>query len=134
MLAPVALLSGWWLGRIGRLEVVGESMSPTLLPGDRVLVLRTRRLRLGSVVAVVDPRSAERTVLKRVSAVGPGSVMLLGDNAGASTDSRTFGPVELRAVRGRVFYRYHPPDRRGLVRPEGPPGPEPADGAGTGTG
>jgi inner membrane protease subunit 1 len=36
-----------------------------------------------------------------------------GDNEAASTDSRHFGPVPRRAVRGRVLYRYGPPARAG---------------------
>jgi type IV secretory pathway protease TraF len=34
--------------------------------------------------------------------IPPGSVYLLGDNAGSSLDSRTFGPVPAGEVVGRV--------------------------------
>jgi signal peptidase I len=118
-----------------RVEVVGESMLPTLLPGDRLLTLRLP-VPVGAVVAAADPRDPARTLLKRVAA-GPGGrlllpggrrleagggYLLLGDNPAASTDSADFGPVPARSLRGRAVYRYAPPHRRGVV-------PRPARGA-----
>jgi nickel-type superoxide dismutase maturation protease len=90
-------------------------MSPTLVPGDRLLVVRTRHVRPGDLVAVPDPRHPGRTIVKRVDAVEGDAVTVLGDNVGASTDSRVFGPVDRRDVRGRVVYRYSPHDRRGRI-------------------
>jgi nickel-type superoxide dismutase maturation protease len=98
-----------------RVEVAGDSMLPALHPGDRLLVRRQGRIRPGDVVAVVDPRLASRTMVKRVAGVGPAGVTVLGDNPAASTDSRTLGPVARSAVRGRVFYRYFPTVRRGRL-------------------
>lgn len=43
-------------------------------------------------------------------------VFVLGDNRGASNDSRTFGPVSYEAIVGRAWFSYWPPDRIGLVR------------------
>jgi type IV secretory pathway protease TraF len=54
-------------------------------------------------------------MVKRVAGRGDGGVTVLGDNAGASTDSRAFGPVAPGAVRGRAVYRYFPDSRRGLL-------------------
>ena len=88
-------------------------MRPTLEPGDRLLLARTRRVRPGDLVAVVDPRSDRRTVVKRVAAVSASGLTVLGDNAGASTDSRVFGTVPTDALKGRVLYRYFPAPRRG---------------------
>ncbi len=110
--------------RIGRVEVDGDSMLPTLLPGDRLFVVRGRRARPGDLVTVADPRSPRRVVVKRVTEVGGRSrgdatAVLRGDNPGASTDSRTFGPVPLRSIRGRVVYRYFPEHRRGRPQREG---------------
>jgi len=90
-------------------------MLPALRPGDRLLVLRPARARPGDVVALSDPRLESRTMLKRVAARGPEGVTVLGDNAGASTDSRQLGPVAPAAIRGRAFYRYFPSSRRGRV-------------------
>ncbi|MDQ4097398.1 MAG: nickel-type superoxide dismutase maturation protease [Actinomycetota bacterium] len=101
-----------------RLEVVGRSMTPTLEPGDRVLAVRTRRVRAGDLVIVPDPRLGSRMVVKRVAAASAEGLALRGDNAAASTDSRVFGAVPLASVRGRVVYRYHPPARRGRIGAE----------------
>jgi len=100
---------------VRRVEVVGDSMLPTLRPGDRLLVLRPAPARPGDVVAVTDPRLATRTMVKRVAARGPEGVTVLGDNAIGSTDSRQLGPLAPAAIRGRAFYRYFPSDRRGRV-------------------
>ena len=90
-------------------------MCPTLLPGDRLLVVRTRRVRRGDLVALVDPRQTARTIVKRVDRVEGDAVTVIGDNSGASTDSRVFGPVHRRDVRGRAIYRYWPENRRGRL-------------------
>jgi nickel-type superoxide dismutase maturation protease len=122
VLALVAALS-----RLRRLEVVGDSMAPTLVGGDRVLVLRLPRawpLRPGTLVAVRDPRSSdptgsgldERLLVKRLLVRTPGGFDVRGDRPEASTDSRHFGPVPRRAVVGRVLYRYAPPHRAGRLR------------------
>jgi nickel-type superoxide dismutase maturation protease len=100
---------------VRRVEVVGESMLPALRPGDRLLVVRPARSRVGDLVAVTDARSPDRTLVKRVAVLGPEGMTVLGDNPAASTDSRTLGPVARRAVRGRAVYRYFPDDRRGLL-------------------
>jgi nickel-type superoxide dismutase maturation protease len=100
--------------RFHRVAVTGDSMLPAFAPGDRLLVGPTGRLRPGHVVAVPDPRQPDRLLIKRVRSVAPDArVDVRGDNEAASTDSRHFGPVPRRAVRGRVLYRYAPPARAG---------------------
>jgi nickel-type superoxide dismutase maturation protease len=89
-------------------------MRPGLEPGDRLLVAGLAP-RPGDVVAVVDPRDAERVLVKRVASVDASGVTVLGDNPGASTDSRTFGAVDATLVLGRAVYRYWPERRRGRV-------------------
>ncbi len=102
--------------RLHRLEVTGESMRPTLEPGDRLLLLETRRVRVGDLVVVPDPRRSSRMVVKRVVGASPAGLTVRGDNSVASTDSRQFGVVPLPSVRGRVVYRYLPDTRRGRIR------------------
>lgn len=74
-----------------------------------------RGLRPGAVVVLADPRDRSRTVVKRVSCREGSTLVVEGDNPAASTDSRTFGPVDAREVQARVVYRYHPTHRRGPV-------------------
>jgi len=127
--ALVALAAGGALaaGRVRRVVVAGGSMAPTFLPGDR-LVVRSRwlgpgaPLAVGDVVALADPRDPARTLVKRVAAVdrAAGTLEVAGDDPGASTDSRDFGPVPVGSVVGRVVYRYAPAGRTG-------PGPWPTE-------
>jgi len=102
--------------RVVRVEVRGLSMLPELAPGDRLVALRGRRgLRPGHLVVARDPRQGARTLVKRVAEAGGPGLVLLGDNPGASTDSRDFGPVPRRLVVGRVVYRYWPAARAGRL-------------------
>lgn len=97
-------------------QVRGCSMLPTLRPGDRLVVVRSRRCaRVGEVVLALDPRDAGRELVKRVAAVGPGGVTLHGDNPALSTDGRTFGSLPEGAIRWRVIGRCWPPHRVGRL-------------------
>ena len=111
---------------------VGPSMLPTLhTQGDMVLVehvsQRLRPLELGDVVIARSPLDPRQYICKRVLGVAgdlvcvdptqpdsrmvsvpPGHVWLQGDNMHNSTDSRTYGPVPLGLVKGRVVYRVWP--------------------------
>ena len=102
-------------GRLHRFEVTGESMRPTLESGDRLLLLETRRVRVGDLVVVPDPRLSTRMVVKRVVGASRGGLTVRGDNPSPSTASRQFGVVPLPTMRGRVVYRYFPDSRRGRV-------------------
>jgi hypothetical protein len=76
--------------------------------------MRLDRLpRVGDVVLAGDPRDPTRELIKRVAAVGRDGVELRGDNPGASTDGRTFGPVLAPAIQWRVRLRYWPLTRVG---------------------
>jgi nickel-type superoxide dismutase maturation protease len=102
-----------------RIEVTGDSMRPTLTPGDRLLVWRWGRLRPGDLVALRDPRTG-RPIVKRVAERGENRALtVVGDNADHSTDSRHFGPVSHSRVMGRIVYRYAPPHRTGPMAQPG---------------
>ena len=118
LVAVGVVFGGLWLRRrwpLGRVEVIGDSMLPALTAGDRLLVVRDGREDVGDVVAVRDPRTPARIMVKRVSARGAEGITVLGDNAAASTDSRVLGPLAPTAIRGRAVYRYFPDSRRGRV-------------------
>jgi nickel-type superoxide dismutase maturation protease len=101
-----------------RIAVRGTSMLPALEPGDRLLLVPAWGLQKGDVVAVRDPRKGDRLLVKRVSAIDrrASSVVVVGDNPSASTDSRAFGPIPRRSVAGRAIYRYAPVARAGRLR------------------
>lgn len=119
---PVLLIGAAALGaalvaraRLDVVEVRGLSMAPALLPGDRLLVVRSRRTpRAGDVVLAADPREPGRELIKRV-ARGGRALVLRGDSAGRSTDSRSFGPIPSASVRWRAAARYWPPGRMGPI-------------------
>jgi inner membrane protease subunit 1 len=96
-----------WL-RPRRFVVSGDSMLPTLRPGDRLLVARLGHAKQGEIVVVRDPRSPSRLICKRVVSADARHIVVRGDNPDASTDSRAFGPVPVEWVVGRVLRRYYP--------------------------
>ena len=98
------------------MRVTGDSMRPTLERGDRVVCVAPWRIRVGHLVAVHDPRDETRLLVKRVVGVDHGTVTVEGDNAAASTDSRTFGALPRELVVGRAVWRYFPESRRGRLR------------------
>jgi signal peptidase I len=77
---PVRFLRRW---RSLRVVVSDDSMRPTLVPGDRLLVDRLRPdspgVDPGDVVVVRDPDGSERWLVKRVAAVGPARVFVVRD-------------------------------------------------------
>jgi len=90
-------------------------MLPALAPGERLLVLRGARPRTGALVVVRDPDEPSRLLVKRVAGVTERGVVIAGDNAGASRDSRVLGPVARELVLGRPWYRYAPAASRGRL-------------------
>jgi len=48
--------------------------------------------------------------------VGPNQMVVFGDNRGASSDSREWGPITKEEIVGRVIFRYFPLDVFGLIR------------------
>ena len=91
-------------------------MEPALRAGDWIVVWgQSRAPRVGEIVLVRDPRDPEHLLLKRVASVKDGACTVLGDRPDESTDSRTFGPVQLRDVLGRAIFRYGPVGRIGWL-------------------
>jgi nickel-type superoxide dismutase maturation protease len=113
LLAAAGAVAGGLIPR--RVAVEGRSMEPTLLSGDRLLVVRGSAPRVGDIVAVRDPRPGRRLLVKRVVSVRGDEVVVEGDNQRSSTDSWDFGPVDRRAILGRAVYRYGPPGRSGRL-------------------
>ena len=133
------------------LRVRSDSMSPTLRPGDQVLVEKLHahaRMPHRHDIVVLDSPGSGELIVKRVAAVGgdvvgiaggvlvvnghrihepyvdyrlmvgvyygpfrvpTGDVFVLGDNRPDSVDSRTFGPVPVSRITGRVVLRLWPP-------------------------
>lgn len=98
----------WPLSAAG---VAGDSMAPTLCPGDFLLVMRTERIVPGDVVMAERPDRPGFLVVKRALARESEGWWLEGDNPARSDDSRLFGHVPDAYMLGRVVVRYWPPRR-----------------------
>ncbi len=115
--------------------IPAQSMAPTILPRDRVLVTKWgwtgADAKKGDIVVFrLRLEGREVNYIKRVAAL-PGEVVtegtgkaltvpeghlwMLGDNAEMSRDSRTFGPIPTHSVLGPARYRYWPPSRFGTL-------------------
>ena len=104
-----------------RVAVEGDSMRPTLEPGDWLLVdpdaYRDASPEVGDLVLVPDPRKPSRVLVKRVAEVHDDDqeLFVTGDARDASTDSRAFGSVTASTMEGRPWFRYWPPRRIGRI-------------------
>ncbi len=99
--------------------VTGVSMSPSLNPGDRLVVRRIKHPGvelMGRIVVARDPRENGNLVIKRFAGLDGDSFILLGDNPEASTDSRFLGSFASDSLMGRVVYRYFPLNAAGRIR------------------
>ena len=103
-------------------KIVSPSMSPSLRPGDRVLVVEfVGRLKpdVGDIVAYRTPGGACGTrgviVVHRIARrTRSGSFVMRGDNPDQACDSRAHGPVPRKNLIGRVVAIYWPPTRWAL--------------------
>lgn len=135
---------------VGVAPVRGSSMSPTLNPGttslmglpidDYVLVekrcLQNYKFSHGDVVVFSSPSNHKERHIKRITAlpgewigtrhsydvlkIPEGHCWVEGDNSSSSLDSRSFGPIPLGLVQGRVTHIAWPPQRIGAVEKRTP--------------
>jgi len=107
-----------------------DSMKPTLLNGQIVLsvcvesqFLGFNSLKRGDIVIARSPADPNTRICKRVLGlpgdikgdtinnlvhVPQGQVWLEGDNSAVSRDSRSYGPVPLGLVEGKIVWRIFP--------------------------
>ena len=86
----------WFLRR-----VEGDSMHPSLKQGQLALFSHSRDYKVGDVVMVYYDG---REIVKRIDKYENGSVYLVGDNNEHSTDSRDYGWLVDRHVRGKLLW------------------------------
>lgn len=87
-------------------------MAPRLRPGALVVAEpldQAAVLRPGDIVVARRPDRPQLEIIKRIHSIdAAGTIFLVGDNPGASTDSRDFGAVRREQVLARVRWRYWP--------------------------
>lgn len=87
-------------------KIEGDSMAPVLKDGERVLVDERADVRIGDIVIADHPFRSGLEMAKRITSVDAnGKFFLVGDNSDESTDSRTFGPVSIKYIKGKVTAR-----------------------------
>jgi signal peptidase I len=100
-----------------KVEVRGDSMSPNYNEGDwllfRLLPAKSKENELVGKVVLIQRRSnlgEDFLQVKRVTKVhndtNETEIWVEGDNKGASTDSRSWGPLNSDEVVGKLILRY----------------------------
>jgi nickel-type superoxide dismutase maturation protease len=97
-MAVVNVLLPW-----GWVRVTGQSMTPTLQDGDRVMVRYGASPRPGQVVLGRFRSDPDLAVIKRLSGADGPDWWLASDNPRAGADSRTLGPARVDAVAIRLW-------------------------------
>jgi nickel-type superoxide dismutase maturation protease len=96
----------WALGKRWRFRVAGNSMLPTLQPGEDVLVMPVHTATMlspGDIVICLHPLTPSLRMVKRISEIFyDGSCYVLSDNTAEGTDSRSFGVLDRTLIVGRV--------------------------------
>jgi phage repressor protein C with HTH and peptisase S24 domain len=82
------------------LEVVGDSMSPTLNPGDLVLI-DTQKLEVSSGVYVYA--SGGDIFVKRLSRLSIGGIRIISDNSAYPTEDLTSQDIDFKVL-GKTFF------------------------------
>jgi signal peptidase I len=89
----------------------------------RVIALSGETIEVRDGEVFVDGVSLQEPYLSRPTngSYGPqqvpvGQIFVMGDNRGASNDSRVFGPVDRTRIIGRAWVSYWPPEAIGIIR------------------
>ncbi len=86
-----------------RFVISGESMFPTLKPGQSVVTFNWSyffsKPRVGELVVLMHDKSP---IIKRIKQLKADKIFVIGDNPTKSTDSRNFGKIDVSDLIGRV--------------------------------
>ena len=89
-------------------------------PGDKLQIIAGHVYRNGvrekdSYINPCQDNVAEDCTFRGPITIPAGEYFMMGDNRGASDDSRFWGPVPDKWVIGVAFFTYWPPDRIGFL-------------------
>jgi phage repressor protein C with HTH and peptisase S24 domain len=102
----------------GFAKVAGDSMRPTLRPGDRLLLSYRRAARVGDLVVARLPGgvvATKRAAERRTTELGEPGWWLVSDNPDRGSDSRQYGAIAETELLAVVVRRIWPLLRRGAV-------------------
>lgn len=88
------------------------------IPGDRIQIINGHVYRNGvreKDSYIIPCGTAPTCNFPKPIVIPPGDYFMMGDNRGASDDSRFWGPVPDKWVIGIAFFTYWPPDRIGFL-------------------
>ena len=86
-----------------RFEVKGSSMQPNFNSGDRVFVSKFGKIMENDIIVL---NKDNKNMIKRVKKILNNKYHVLGDNQNESTDSRHFGLIEKKNIKGKVLFKY----------------------------
>ena len=89
-----------------KVVIHGDSMLPTLKPGDIIKFSAVENLKEGDVVLVSHPLRKNMKIVKRIKSIDDDRFFLEGDNPDplASDDSHNFGAVTFDSIIGKMEY------------------------------
>lgn len=90
-----------WVPRLYLRRVSGASMLPALRPGQLVVAYRKHYPYRPGEIVLLSHDGLDK--IKRLGDTRPGEVFIIGDNAGASTDSRQFGWLPATLILGKII-------------------------------
>lgn len=82
-------------------RVSGNSMAPTLKDGQIIIASSLKQPKLGAIIVF---KHNNREKIKRIKSISNRKIEVIGDNAGASSDSRDFGLIEQDHIIGTVLF------------------------------
>ena len=87
-----------------KVVINGDSMHPTLKPGDIIKFSVDKSLKEGDVVLAFHPLRENMKIVKRIKSIVKGRFFLEGDNPDplASDDSHNFGTVSFDSIIGKM--------------------------------
>lgn len=89
---------------LNKYRIFGNSMIPTFLDGDYVLVwVWFGKLKKDDIVVARNKKGL--IIIKRIQSIENEKYFLVGDNAKESTDSRDFGFVTKKDILGKVLFK-----------------------------
>lgn len=94
------------LWRWGSVAVAGDSMAPTYISGDWLMIRWGGGYKTGQIVVVEREDRPGVFLIKRLVRIEDGKFWVEGDNKTSSTDSRQWGAISSGEILGKVLFRF----------------------------